>query len=210
METSRTLAPAFVATLMVAAALAGCGTSTRSTSRSASPSPPVSETAPSTTVAKSFAWVRPGPAPAGWPVATIPTGAAMPYPPGWRRIKSDPGTASAAALGDNDRFVGYLNLTPRQGAETLEDWARFRVEHNADEREHNVTMLASATGLHFSGARGSCVRDAYTTSTGSRYIELACLVAGRHSSAVIVGASAPSAWSRVAPLLERSISSVTS
>jgi hypothetical protein len=210
MAISRALAAAFAA----AVALAGCGGSVgrpvnQSSSSTPPPGEPTSAGGRSSGAGGAFDWLRPGPAPAGWPVATIPGGAAMPYPPGWQRIKSDPGTATAASFAGGDRFAGYLNLTPRQGGETLQNWVRFRVEHNADERERNVTTLAAAKSLRFGGARGSCIRDAYTTTTGARYIELACLVAGRHSSVVIVGASPPGAWSRISPLLERSISSVT-
>ena len=113
-----------------------------------------------------------------------------------------------AALARDGSFIGYLNLTPRQGAETIDNWSRFRVAHNADEHERDVTTLASATALHFGSGRGSCIRDAYTTTTGARYIELACLVAGRRASVVVVGATPPAAWGRMAPLLERAISSV--
>jgi hypothetical protein len=52
------------------------------------------------------------------------------------------------------------------------------------------------------------VEDTYTTATGARYVELACLIAGRRTSVVIVGASPPSDWARVEPLLERAITSV--
>jgi hypothetical protein len=136
-------------------------------------------------------------------------GAALPYPPGWRRIRSDPGTATAAAFGNDGRYIGYLNLTPRQGGETLSNWARFRVAHNADEHERNVTRLAAATRLRFGSGTGSCLRDTYTTTTGAQYVELACLVAGRKASVVVVGASPPQAWGKIAPLIERAISSVT-
>lgn len=141
-------------------------------------------------------------------MARISAGASLPYPPGWRRIKSDPGTASAATFDGADRFAGYLNLTPRQGRETLATWSHFRVDHNMDEHQRDITTLATATALRFRTGHGSCVRDSYTTATGSRYIELACLVAGRHSSVVVVGASPPHAWGRIAPLLERAISAV--
>jgi hypothetical protein len=133
----------------------------------------------------------------------------MPYPPGWRRISGDPGTASAALLGGSKQFLGYLNLTPRQGAETLATWARFRVEHNADEGSRNITTLASGTGRWFRDATGSCVEDAYTTSSGTRYREIACLVEVRRTSVVIVGASPLEDWARVAPMLQRAIAGVT-
>lgn len=194
-----------------ALALAGCGEQAkpsssggRSNHRTIWGTPRRSQNA----AADSFDWLRRGPPPAGWPVARIPGGAAMPYPPGWKRIESDHGTATAALFNPHHQFLGYLNLTPRQGNETLSNWARFRVEHNAEDNDRNVSTLAVGTALRFSTGRGTCVRDAYTTRTGSRYIELACLVAGRRASAVIVGASPPQFWTRISPLLERAISSV--
>jgi hypothetical protein len=112
-------------------------------------------------------------------------------------------------LDANRKIVGYLNVTPRQGAETLSGWAHFRTDHNGDEGDTDVRQLGSATGLRFRTGHGSCVRDSYASSSGARYVELACLVAGRRASTVIVGASAPDDWGKLAPALERAISSFT-
>jgi hypothetical protein len=179
---------------LAAIALAGCGSSTHSSSSAATPA---------------FAWLRPGPPPAGWPVVRIPAGAAMAYPPGWHVVAGDRGTATAVLFGAHRHYLGYLNLTPRQADETLADWGRFRVQHNAEEGDRGVVTQAIGTGLRFPAAHGSCVRDAYSSSTGARYIELACLVMGTRSSVVIVGASPPQAWGRISPQLERALSSVT-
>jgi hypothetical protein len=156
-----------------------------------------------------FAWLHPGAAPAGWGVARIPTGAVLRYPSGWQLTAGDAGTATAALRDRRQRIVGYLNLTPRQGDETLRNWASFRIGHNAQEGDRGVTRLASAGGLRFSSGAGSCVRDAYTTTTGARFVELACLVEGSAGSSVIVGASPPRMWPEMAPLIERSISALT-
>jgi hypothetical protein len=107
------------------------------------------------------------------------------------------------------RFIGYLNLTPRQGGETVANWATFRVRHNADEGDRRVVTLAAGRALRFRTGQGGCVRDAYTTSAGVRYIELACLVAGARKTSVIVGAAPPAAWPKMSPLIERSIASFT-
>lgn len=112
-------------------------------------------------------------------------------------------------MGPRRRIVGYLNLTPQQGGETLANWATFRIRHNADEGDRHVTRLAAATDLRFHGGRGSCVRDSYSTVTGNRYIELACLVVGRQARTVIVAATTPADWNRIGPLLERAVSSTT-
>jgi hypothetical protein len=207
--TSKWLATKRAALGIAAAALllAGCGGGHKAGSPSGGRAASTSTTNQSP--APAFGWLRPSAPPAGWPVVRISTGAAMAYPPGWARINSDRGTATAALLGPGQRYVGYLNLTPRQGAETLANWGRFRVEHNAEEGDKNVSTVAVATGRRLRGATGSCVQDAYTTATGARYVEIACFVKGRRTSAVVVGAAPPDAWARISPLLERTITSVT-
>jgi hypothetical protein len=203
--TSRGPLAAIVASAVaIALAVAGCGgTGGGSTVRSQA----AGSAAPA---ARSFAWLRPGPPPnAGWSVASILTGATLPYPDGWERVPGDRGTATVELVGTRDQTLGYLNVTPRQGDETLTNWTHFRVDHNAEEGDKSVKTMASASGLRFRDGRGSCVQDSYTTGTGARYIELACLVAGKRATSVVVGAAPPQAWSAVAPQLERAISGVT-
>src|SRR5256885_1440369 len=65
------------------------------------------------------AWLKPASPPSGWHLARTSDGATLAYPPGWTPIKTDPGTASVALLGGGQRIDGYLNVTPRQGTETL-------------------------------------------------------------------------------------------
>jgi len=157
--------------------------------------------------AGAFAWLSPAAPPAGWALARLPGGrAALAYPPGWRSIHSDPGTVSAALMGPDHRIRGYLNATPRQGRETLADWARFRPAHNADEGDMNVVTDAAARDLRFRTGSGTCVMDHYAT-VSARYREIACLVRGSHASTVVVGAAQPGDWSRLAPQIERAISS---
>jgi len=133
----------------------------------------------------------------------------MPYPPLWHPATSDRGTATAVLVDSRERYLGYLNVTPRQATETLRNWASFRTDHNMEEGDRNVRRLAAAGGLQFSTGRGSCIRDSYTTKTGARFIELACLVNGVRASSVIVGAAPPQLWPKMAPVLERAISSFT-
>jgi hypothetical protein len=140
-------------------------------------------------------------------VARIATGASMPYPPSWRRVRGDAGTATAVLMSGH-RFLGYLNVTPRQGDESLSTWGSFRVAHNAREGDRSVRKLASAQGLRFRTGRGSCVRDAYTTKTGGQYVEVACLVAGAKTASVIVGAAPPEMWAQLSPSIQRAISSL--
>jgi hypothetical protein len=133
----------------------------------------------------------------------------MPYPPQWQRISGDPGTATAVLLNGDRHIIGYLNVTPRQGRESISNWSRFRVDHNADEGDRSIKSLDVGAALRFRNGHGSCVRDSYTTGSGNPYVELACIVAGRRDTTVIVGASPPAMWQRISPMLERAIAGLT-
>lgn len=155
-----------------------------------------------------FSWLHPQPPPTGWTVVRIPTGSTLAYPASWKPQHGDPGTATAVLLRPDGAYLGYLNLTPLQGGETLSNWPSFRVDHNSNEGERAVRRLAAATGLRFLTGRGTCVEDAYTTTIGARFIEIACLVTGARTDFVIVGAAPPSRWTQAAPTLERAIEGV--
>ena len=133
--------------------------------------------------------------------------ARLAYPLGWQSIRSDPGTFSAAVRAPTGEIRGYLNATPRQGAETLSNWSSFRLDHNRDEGDVDVKPVASATNLRFRGGHGSCVIDTYRSSSGRSYREIACIVAGARATTVVVGAAPPAQWPRQGPALERAISS---
>jgi hypothetical protein len=152
-----------------------------------------------------FAWLHPSSPPAGWKVARTAGGATYGYPPGWRPIKTDPGTASVALLGRDRRIDGFLNATPRQGAETLANWSRFRPHHNSAEGSRDEHVVASTTNARFRAGHGSCVIDTYATSK-TTYREIACLVAGKRSTSVIVAAAPVSLWGRQSATLERAVS----
>jgi hypothetical protein len=192
--TSSRLLPA--AALVALLALAGCGGAARQGDEHA------------TGVPTPFTWLRPAAAPAGWRIGRLPSQTAdLAYPPGWRSIRTDPGTFSAALLGPHDRIRGYLNATPRSGAETLANWNSFRPAHNTEEGDHDVISEASASRLHFRSGTGSCVIDRYATTTGARYREIACIVRGARATTVVVAAATPSDWTRLAPQLERAVAS---
>jgi hypothetical protein len=129
----------------------------------------------------------------------------MSYPATWRPQHGDTGTATVALRGQGGAFLGYLNITPRQGPESMAGWASFRVHHNHEEGDLDVKQLASASGLRFRSGHGSCVEDSYDTVTHAHYTEIACIVAGARTTTVIVGAAPPSSWSREAPVIERAI-----
>jgi hypothetical protein len=112
-----------------------------------------------------------------------------------------------AARKAGGHIVGYLNVTPQGGDETLANWASFRPAHNREEGDRDLVSLASATGVQFRNGQGSCVKDGYSTSTNARYTEIACIVRGTTATTVIVGAAPPAQWAGEAPTLERAISS---
>jgi hypothetical protein len=176
---------------VVALAIAGCGGSSSSGDQAA------------------FDWLQPGPPPPSWKLAPLPDrSATMAYPPGWHREHSDPGTVTAVLEAHHAPLAGYLNTTQQQGAETFDNWADFRLEHNAEEGDRHVREVASATGVAFrEGAVGSCVIDDYVTESDHSYREIACLVGSAKATNVIVGAAPPSRWKRVGPLIERAVSS---
>jgi hypothetical protein len=174
-------------------ALAGCGSGAKQGQPGGSKNDP-------------FSWLAPGPAPAGWRTASIPTGATLSYPPGWRHVHGDTGTATVILYGPRRQIAGYLNITPRQGAESLSNWSKFRIAHDADEGDRGLKQLDAGTGLRFRSGHGSCVRDSYTTSSHASYIELACLVAGGRATTVIVGASPPAAWPKMSAVIEKAVS----
>ena len=154
-----------------------------------------------------FAWLHPASPPAGWTVASTQNGALLAYPPGWTPIKTDPGTASAALLAGDGRIEdAYLNATPQSGAETLANWRQFRPQHNREEGDRDVRLLAATGNVSIRSGRGSCVIDSYTTSKAN-YREIACLVSGPKSSAVVVAAAQSGLFNQRAPTLERAVSS---
>jgi hypothetical protein len=155
-----------------------------------------------------FGWLHPTPAPAGWKRLPLPSGAAVLwYPASLHPIAGDPGTVSVAELDHDGDVVAYLNVTPRQGRETIADWPAFRLDHQRDEMvPSSIHALGRVTNRAFRTGRGSCVIDEYATvEKHHRFREIACFVQGRTSSSVIVAATTPTLWSRIARLLERAI-----
>lgn len=198
---SRALVVALLALIVAALAVGGCG----------------GASAPSTTSASgavaggAFPALRPSPPPAGWRSATLPSGAVLAYPASWRRIHGDAGTATAALRDAHGHFLGYLNLTPRQGRETLANWATFRPAHNREEGDTDVALQSAARDVPFrGGAHGSCVRDVYSATTSGRFVEIACLVHGPRTDSVIVAAAPPAEWARQWPTLRRALEAVRS
>src|SRR5262249_59996548 len=160
--------------------------------------------------AGAFAWLTPAEAPSNWKRATIAAGGAtLSYPPNWKPIPGDQGTATVALRDDAGLYRGYLNVTPRQGAERLAGWAAFRTEHNAGEGDTRVRRLAAAEHLRFGNASGSCVIDDYLSRVAAHpYREVACLIAGARYANVFVGATLRADWPSLGGVVERAAASL--
>jgi hypothetical protein len=157
-----------------------------------------------------FSWLRPRAAPVGWVGTSIASGGAVLFhPPGWKQIPGDKGTVSFSLRGGRGLYRGYLNVTPRQGAERLPGWADFRTKRNRAEGDRRVHQQVAAEGLHFAAASGSCVIDDYLSRVGSNpYTELACIASGRRYTNVFIGATLSRDWGRLGPLIERAASAL--
>jgi hypothetical protein len=153
-------------------------------------------------------WFRAGPAPADWHQVTLPGGGAvLSYPPSLSPMTGDKGTVSEGFT-RSGRVLVYLNVTPRQGDETLSGWAHFRVGHLTDDDASSARLDGAAGGLRFRGGPGSCVVDDYVTRVhANHYREIACFVRGAHASSVVVAATPAADWARYGSLLERAVDS---
>jgi hypothetical protein len=154
-----------------------------------------------------FSWFRPAPPPPGWRHVVLPSGSAVLfYPSRFRLVSGDPGSATAEVRDRAGNTIGYLNVTPQQGHETLRDWPSFRIAHQRDE-EISAREEARAFGLRFRGGGGSCLIDRYLTpAKHHHYREIACFVVGRHKGNVIVGAAMISNWKTIGSDVEEAIS----
>ena len=163
--------------------------------------------APVASGADPFAWFSPGKVPARWRHLTLPDrGGVLSYPPSLHRVPSDAVSVSAAKTDSTGLYAVYLNATPKQGAEELDTWPAFRVEHLRDEsativHEHTHAIVA------FHGGTGSCVIDDYVTRFKAHHFdEIACLVVGRTQTSVVVAAALQSQWAEARAVLEQAVS----
>ncbi len=146
-------------------------------------------------------------APASWPRLTLPGGTAvLSYPPSLRPAAGDDQTVTAVRRDPAGAYQLYLNATPRQGTESLSNWAAFRLRLLRGDDAASARQDAAATGVGFRGGTGSCVMDDYITKAGAHhYQEIACLVQGRTGASVIVAAAPAAQWAQAGPLLERAV-----
>ena len=154
-----------------------------------------------------FPLLHPAAAPASWRHVTLPGGTAvLSYPPSLRPLAADKVAVSAARRSPGGAFQLYLNATPRQGTETLRNWAAFRLKLLRADDAASAHQDAAAHGVQFRGGTGSCVIDDYHTRIGAHhYQEIACLVEGHTSASVIVAAAPAATWAEARPLLFQAV-----
>ena len=156
-----------------------------------------------------FGWFHPGPAPGAWLRASL-TGqsATLSYPGSLRPEHGDPGTVTVGSTAKSGQVLVYLNVTPKQGGETLHNWPDFRMEHLREDGQSAVHLDGVSGPLNFRGGHGRCVMDNYTTDTHhNHYNEIACIVQGAHATSVLVAATSTAAWQAHRALLEKVVSS---
>jgi len=153
----------------------------------------------------------PAPAPPGWHQLMLPNGTAVLfYPPTMHRVSGDSDAVSAARLGPGGQYLLYLNATPRQGEESLRNWASYRLRFLRSDDASRASLDAAAGNQPFRGGTGSCVIDHYVTRVlAHRYTELACLVQGRTGASVIVAAAPTALWPSARAILTQAVSAYT-
>ena len=154
-----------------------------------------------------FGWFGARSTPGGWQRVSLPNGTGvLSYPRSMHALISDQGTVSEGLTTKSGTLLVYLNVTPKQGHETLRDWPGFRVGHLLDDDASGARITGHATGLAFHGGQGSCVLDAYTTKAhANHYREIACFVQGSRGASVLVAATPAADWGTYADLLEEAV-----
>jgi hypothetical protein len=187
--------------LATACALTGCGASASNTTAS-------NTGASQTSGPAGFTWFRARPTPSGWHRVSLGDGkAVLSYPGSLHALTTDQGTVTEGLTTKSGTVLVYLNVTPKQGNETLSDWPDFRVGHLVDDDASAAKITGRGTGLEFRGGNGSCVLDSYITKVhANHYREIACFVQGAHAASVIVAATPAGDWGTYQGLLEEAVS----
>jgi hypothetical protein len=138
-----------------------------------------------------FAWLTSTAPPTTWTRLTLPSGlGSLSVPPGFRAVRGDPGTATIALLGPDGTYLGYLNVTPRQGDERLAGWAAFRLAHLRGDDSISATQDGAVQSVRTGKSARSCVTDGYVTGIGHHHFqEVACLVTTTSAVSVVVAAT---------------------
>ena len=170
--------------------------------------PAVSQPAQNQAAPASFAWFRSQTAPASWLRASLADrSGVLSYPSMLRPMSGDAGTVTYGLNTRAGAALVYLNVTPRQGGETMRNWPGFRAEHLREDGETDVRIDATSGTLSFRGGQGRCVVDDYTTKIhNNHYREIACYVqgaSGAHTASVLIAATRAVTWAQYGTLLER-------
>jgi hypothetical protein len=155
----------------------------------------------------SFGWLASTTPPATWARLTVPSGlGTLSTPPGFGTVDGDPGTLSVALRNSAGTYLGYLNVTPRQGLETLQDWAEFRLTHLRGDDAVSVHEDAMVQSVRTAAAVRSCVIDDYVTTVGHhQFHEVACYVTRGSAGSVVVAATPSGDPAHVWTQLERAV-----
>jgi hypothetical protein len=153
----------------------------------------------------SFRWFAVAPAPASWKHRALPSGAGILSYPATFVDGHDSDGVARERLDRHGSVLVYLDLSPKQGSESLRNWPSYRLGlvrgESSDVHEDGHTF-----GLTFRGGRGSCVLDDYRTRVKNHhYREIACFVQGHKGAAVLIAAALESEWVRAAKTLERAL-----
>jgi hypothetical protein len=166
----------------------------------------------SSTALGSFGWLASTTPPATWTRITLPSGlGTVPSPPGFRTVDGDPGTLSVALRDSAGTYLGYLNVTPHEGDETLQDWAAFRLTHLRGDDAVSVHEDAAVQSVRSAAAVRSCVTDDYVTTIGHHHFhEVACYVMRGSVGSVVVAATPSGDPAHVWTQLERAVAAYPS
>jgi hypothetical protein len=200
-----------IGSAVVLLAAAGIGLAQRPTSKAQAvggtkPSTGHLQAASSSTLG-SFGWLTSTTPPTSWAKITVPSGVGtLSSPPGFRTVHGDPGTLSVALLNSVGTYLGYLNVTPHQGDETLQNWTAFRLTHLLDDDAVSVHEDTAVQSVRIAGAVRSCVIDNYVTTVGHHHFhEVACDVTSGSVSSVVVAATPSADPAHVWTELERAV-----
>ena len=167
-------------------------------------------TAPDTGVSSlpgPFAWLTSTAPPTTWTRLTLPSGlGSLSVPPRLRPVPGDEGTATLAFFGSDGTYLGYLNVTPRQGEESLAGWAAFRLAHLRGDGSISARQDGAVESVRTGQSLRSCVTDDYETEIGRHHFhEVACLVMTTSASSVVVAATPSGDPAHLWTQLERAV-----
>jgi hypothetical protein len=150
--------------------------------------------------------------PTTWNRITLPSGlGSLSVPPRFRAVRGDQGTATLADLGPDGTYLGYLNVTPRQGDERLAGWAGFRLAHLRDDGTISARQDGAIESVRTGQSLRSCVTDDYLTEIGHHHFqEVACLVMTTSAGSVVVAATPTGDPAHLSTQLERAVAAYPS